>query len=418
VIATVRGARKLEGDLRLPGDKSISHRALICGAVARGRSRLSGLSPGDDVESTKRCLAALGSEYDGEFLNGVGLHGLHASAGRLDCGNSGTTMRLLAGLLAGQDFVSSLSGDDSLSRRPMDRVVDPLRLMGAQASWPPLKVGGSSRLTGIEYAMPIASAQVKSAILLAGLYSDGKTAVVEPFPTRNHSELMLSTMGADVSVSGLRVEVSQAVALEPLDIAIPGDFSAAAFWLVAAGLLHGSRVRLLSVGVNPTRTAFADVLRACGVRITESNPRLAGSEPVADLLVEPASGLRPIVLREGMAAAMIDELPALAVAATQIPGKTVIAGAAELRVKESDRLSAIETGLLAMGADISSTDDGWIINGPRFLEGAKVSSRGDHRVAMALAVAGLMADGKTEIDGAECVDISYPGFFDDLEYLC
>jgi 3-phosphoshikimate 1-carboxyvinyltransferase len=418
VIATVRGARKLAGELTLPGDKSISHRALILGAIALGRSHLRGLSSGADVESTKSCVAALGAEHDGEVLNGVGMHGLHASGGTLDCGNSGTTMRLLAGLLAGQEFASELTGDESLSRRPMDRVVEPLRRMGAQASWPPLRVGGTTNLSGIEYVMPVASAQVKSAVLVAALYAEGKTVVVEPAATRNHTELMLRAMGADVTVDGLRIEVAKTGLLEPLDIDIPGDFSAAAFWLVAAGLIRGSRVKLLSVGVNPTRTALAGVLRASGVRITESNPRLAGSEPVADLLIESAPDLRPLALGEGIAAALIDELPVLAVAATQIPGRTVIAGAAELRVKESNRLVAVAEGLTEMGADITATDDGWIIQGPRFLEGAKVTSRGDHRVAMAFAVAGLLADGKTEIDDAECVDISYPGFFDDLEYLC
>ncbi|HUY75005.1 MAG TPA: 3-phosphoshikimate 1-carboxyvinyltransferase [Candidatus Dormibacteraeota bacterium] len=418
MIATIRGARKLEGTIRLPGDKSISHRALILGSVATGRSKLRGLSAGADVHSTVACVRALGVDLDESELVGRGMDGLLAPAGPLDCGNSGTTMRLLAGLLAGQAFTSELTGDESLSRRPMDRVVAPLRQMGAAASWPPLRVGGAAALRGLEYQMPIASAQVKSAILLAGLYAEGVTAVVEPVKTRNHTELMLASMGADLKVDGRRVEMRRAQQLEPLDIDVPGDFSAAAFWLVAAGLLQGSRVRLESVGVNPTRTAFADILRASGWEIGASRGRTEGGEPVADLDIRPAGATRPIQVRDGVAAEMIDELPVLAVAATQLAGTSVIAGASELRVKESNRLAAMEEGLLAMGADIVAEDDGWVISGPRRLEGARVRSQGDHRVAMALAVAGLLADGSTEIEDAECVEISYPGFFDHLEYLC
>ena len=418
MIATVRRARKLDGAIRVPGDKSISHRALILGSIASGRSRLGGLSPGADVQSTRRCMQELGAEVDGVMLDGRGLQGLHRARGPLDCGNSGTTMRLLAGLLAAQEFESELAGDESLSRRPMDRVVTPLREMGALASWPPLRVGGQAPLHGFEHTMAKPSAQVKSAILIAALFADGTTSVVEPVKTRDHTELMLKTMGAAIAVDGLRVQVEPATRLEPLDLDIPGDISAAAFWLVAAGLMPGSRVVLEGVGVNPTRTAFIDLLLAGGFQVKFSRPRFAGGEPVADLEVTSAAGLRSIQVKGDMAAEMIDELPVLAVAATQIPGQTVISGAAELRVKESNRIEAMEEGLVAMGADVTAVEDGWVINGPRYLEGARVSSRGDHRVAMALAVAGLIADGKTEIDGAECVEISYPDFFDHLEYLC
>lgn len=418
VIARVRGARKLEGEIRLPGDKSISHRGIILGAIASGRSRLRGLSAGADVQSSASCMRALGVDLDETTVMGVGLDGLRAAGAPLDCGNSGTTMRLLAGLLAAQPFQTQLDGDASLSRRPMNRVVEPLVQMGASATWPPLIVGAQTPLHGIRYEMPIASAQVKSAILLAGLYAGGVTALVEPVRTRNHTELMLLAMGADLKVAGTRVEVTRPARLEPLDMDVPGDFSAAAFWIVGAGLLPGSRVRLLSVGVNPTRLAFAETLRASGWYITESDARTEGGEPVADLELGPSSTLRPIQIRDGMAAEMIDELPVLAVAATQIAGTSVIAGAAELRVKESDRIAAMEEGLSAMGADIAATDDGWVINGPRNLEGARLRSCGDHRVAMALAIAGLIAGGSTEIEDAECVDISYPEFFDHLEYLC
>jgi 3-phosphoshikimate 1-carboxyvinyltransferase len=417
VIATVRSARKLEGEITVPGDKSISHRALILGGIASGESRLRGLSTGADVQSTAGCMHALGVEIDGSRVRGRGMDGLRAASGPLDCGNSGTTMRLLAGLLAGHRFASELVGDESLSRRPMERVVEPLRQMGASAAWPPLRVGGGQQLRGIEYHPPVPSAQVKSAVLLAGLYAGGMTSVVESVKTRDHTELMLGAMGAAVRVDGLRVEVEHTETLDPLEIDVPGDFSAAAFWLVAAGIVSESAVRLLGVGVNPTRTAFADVLTSIGFHVRIAKPRLEAREPVADLHVRPAGDLRPLRVEGGIAAEMIDELPVLAVAATQIAGTSIISGAGELRVKESDRIAAMESGLNTMGADVVAQDDGWVITGPRRLEGARVDSMGDHRVAMALAVAGLVADGQTEIDGAECVEISYPGFFDHLEYL-
>jgi 3-phosphoshikimate 1-carboxyvinyltransferase len=418
VIAYVRSARRLEGVIALPGDKSISHRALILGAIASGRSRLRGLSPGADVQSTIRCLQHLGVGFDGLMLEGGDLHGLHPASRPLDCGNSGTTMRLLAGLLAAQDFESELTGDESLSRRPMDRVVTPLHEMGAQASWPPLRVGGKAPLHGVSYPMPVPSAQVKSAILIAGLFADGPTSIAEPVKTRDHTELMLRAMGASVEVDGLRVQVNPPTRLEPLDLEVPGDVSAASFWLVGGSLVPGSRVRMPGIGINPTRTAFVELLRSYGFKIRELNRRYVGGEPVADLEVTSAPVSRPILVSGDTAAEMIDELPVLAVAATQMPGRSVIAGAAELRVKESNRIQAMEEGLTAMGADITAVEDGWVINGPRVLEAARVNAYGDHRVAMALAVAGLIADGRTEIDGAECVDISYPDFFDHLEYLC
>jgi 3-phosphoshikimate 1-carboxyvinyltransferase len=417
VIASVRAARGLQGTVRVPGDKSISHRALMLGAIASGESAVRGLSEGADVQSTASCLRALGVDIEGGRIRGRGLRGLRAASGPLDCGNSGTTMRLLAGLLAAQEFESELMGDESLSRRPMDRVVKPLQEMGARATSSPLRVGGEPHLHGVDYTPPVPSAQVKSAVLLAGLYADGATSVIETVRTRDHTEVMLGAMGAKVAVDGLRVTVECTERLQPLHIEVPGDFSAAAFWMVAGALVAGSDIRLLGVGVNPTRTAFADLLTSIGARIDWANARFEAQEPVADVRVRPASSLRPLRVEHDQAAQMIDELPVLAVCATQIAGTSVISGAAELRVKESDRLYAMEEGLRAMGADITASGDGWVINGPRDLEGARVDSAGDHRVAMALAVAGLIADGKTEIDGAECVDISYPGFFDDLESL-
>ena len=417
MIATVRPARKLEGAIAVPGDKSISHRALMLGSIANGVSNVRGLSQGADVQSTAACMRELGVGIQGSRILGVGLRGLQAAQGPLDCGNSGTTMRLLAGLLAGQEFGSELVGDESLSRRPMDRVVEPLREMGARASFPPLRVGGGEGLHGIEYTAPKPSAQVKSAILLAGLYASGTTAVVEPVKTRDHTEVMLAAMGAAVRSEGLRVELESAEELNVLDLDVPGDFSAAAFWMVAGGLAGRADIRLTGVGVNPTRAAFADLLTSIGFQLGRGKPRFEAGEPVADLRVQPAGSLRQLSVDASTAAAMIDELPVLAVVATQIAGTSVIAGAGELRVKESDRLTTMAQGLSAMGADIAVEGDGWVINGPRDLEGARVSSAGDHRVAMALAVAGLIAAGNTEIEGAECVDISYPDFFDHLEYL-
>ena len=417
MIATVRKARRLEGEVTVPGDKSISHRALILGSIADGKSRFRGLSSGADVQSTASCMRALGVDITDTSVRGVGMKGLRHPAEPLDCGNSGTTMRLLAGLLSAQRFSTELRGDESLTRRPMDRVVTPLRAMGADARWPPLIVGGQTPLHGIEYRMPVASAQVKSGVLLAGLFADGPTAVIEPIATRNHTEQMLSAMGADVAVEGRRVEVRPADRLGPLEIEIPGDVSAASFWLVASGLVAGSALRIRNVGTNPTRTAFVDLLRACGMMIAISGMRTAGGEQVGELEVAPGPELHPTSVNGSQAAEMIDELPVLAVAASQLPGTSRITGAAELRVKESDRIAAMVEGLSAMGADIKALDDGWVINGPRHLEGARVDSHRDHRVAMALAVAGLLADGATEIEDAECVEISYPGFFDQLESL-
>ena len=400
----------------MPGDKSISHRALMLNSVGDGTAHVDGLSSGADVASTASCLRALGVEIEDDRVVGRGLDGLQEPAGPLDCGNSGTTMRLLAGLLASRPFTSTLVGDESLSRRPMERVATPLRLMGSHATTEPLRVGGGAPLHGIEYESPVASAQVKSALLLAGLAAVGPTRVIEPAQTRDHTERMLDAMGAPIARSRLTVTLTGPVSsLRPLDVVVPGDISSAAFWLVAAGLHAEGKVVLRGVGVNPTRTAVLDVLADCGIGVTRLEPHREGAEPVADLLVGTASERRPVEVGGARAAELMDELPVLAVAATQLPGRSRITGAAELRVKESDRISAMAIGLSAMGADVTELPDGWEIRGPRPLEGARVFSHGDHRVAMALAVAGLLADGQTEVEDAECVGISYPGFWDDVE---
>jgi 3-phosphoshikimate 1-carboxyvinyltransferase len=408
----VQRPQRFEGSVALPGDKSISHRALILNAIAEGTARVTNLSPGADVASTAACLRALGVQIDGDEVRGVGLQGLRGAAAPLDCGNSGTTMRLLAGLLAAQPFETELTGDPSLSSRPMDRVVVPLRRMGAVADWPPLRVGGRPELRGIAYQLPIASAQVKSALLLAGLYARGQTSITELAPTRNHTELMLAAMGAPISTGVLAITVDRAERLRPIDVDVPGDISAAAFWLVLAALHRDTSLTFTGVGVNPSRTALVRLLQsAFDLGVTVSNRHLAGAEPAADLEVKSGGTLKPFRIDGPEAAELIDELPVLAVAATQAPGTSEIRGAGELRVKESDRIAALATGLRAMGAEVEELEDGLRVTGPRPLVGAEVDSRGDHRIAMAFAVAAMLADGVTEIAGAESVAISDPGFW-------
>jgi len=410
--ATIRPPAQLRGTVQVPGDKSISHRALIFNAVGAGPARLENVATGGDVASTASCLRALGVTVTDQGVDGVGLHGLRAPHGPLDCGNSGTTMRLLAGLLAGQSFETTLVGDESLSRRPMDRIAVPLARMGARTSLHPLRVGGG-HLKGVVHEIETPSAQVKSALLLAGLQADGVTRIVETVKTRDHSERMLTAMTAPIRVEGNTIEVRRTDRLDPLPMRVPGDLSAAAFWIVAAVFHPRAQLALPDVGVNPTR---AGILRLLPVaRIKESRE---GGEPMATLHAATLRGIRPWKWSDHLSAELIDELPVLAVAATQISGRTVISGAAELRLKESDRIAAMSEGLKAMGARIEERPDGWEIEGPVKLQGALVSSFGDHRVAMALAVAGLLAEGETEVEGAECVSISYPAFWDQLNELC
>ena len=411
MLATIRPPAQLRGSVAVPGDKSISHRALILNAVAAGSARIDNLATGDDVASTASCLRELGVEVTPQGVRGVGLHGLRQPNAPLDCGNSGTTMRLLAGLLAAQSFTTTLVGDSSLSRRPMDRVASPLAMMGAHALLEPLRVGGD-KLRGFVHEMATPSAQVKSALLLAGIQAEGVTRVVEPVRTRDHTERMLAAMAAPVTVEGNTVEVRRADRLDPLSLRVPGDLSSAAFWIVAAAFHPRAQVALPDVGINPTR---AGILRLLPVaRIKEGKQ---GGEPTATLHAVSLRGLKAWAWPDRLSAELIDELPVLAVAATQLAGRTVISGALELRVKESDRVAAMAAGLAAMGAAIEEQEDGWAIEGPVRLHGAAVESHGDHRVAMALAVAALLAEGETQVEGAECVAVSYPGFWDDLESL-
>jgi len=408
----------LHGELVMPGDKSVSHRAVMLSALADGASRVTGFLEGEDTRATARIFGQMGVRIDtpssGErVVHGVGLRGLRAPEGVLDCGNSGTAMRLLCGLMAGQRFDSILTGDASLSKRPMRRVTGPLASMGAviettEAGTPPLRVRGGRALRGVDHASPIASAQVKSAVLLAGLYADGETVVTESRPTRDYTERMLRAFGWPVAFEPGRARLSGGHALRATDIVVPADFSSAAFFIVAASIVPGSELVLRNVGMNPRRTGLLHVLRAMGANIMEQDARDAGGEPVASLVVRHAP-LHGIEVPVEHVADMIDEFPALFVAAACAEGVTTIHDAEELRVKESDRIAVMATGLRALGARIEETPDGAMIEGGA-LHGGAVESHGDHRIAMAFAVAGAVADGKVTIRDCANVGTSFPGF--------
>lgn len=423
----IRPVRRLSGEIRAPGDKSITHRALLLSALGSGSSRIKGHLDSGDPRATMGCLRALGVSIDlvapGELVvHGAGLHGWHEPDEVLDCVRSGTTMRLLAGLLVGQRFHSVLTGSAQLRCRPMERVTLPLREMGADirgrrsGRFPPLTISGSE-LRGIEYTMPIASAQVKSCVLLAGLYAEGSTTVRDPAPSRDHTERMLRARGVSVRSRGLAHTLrGPAPELAALDTSVPGDFSSAAYFLVGALLLPRSEVLVRGVGINPTRTGLLDVLRQMGASIEILNQREQGGEPVGDLLVR-GQELCGAEVSGSIVPRMIDEFPILAVAATQADGMTQVRDAAELRVKETDRIAALVESLRALGAGIEGRPDGFDIEGPTPLSGTEVDSHGDHRLAMALAIAGLVAQGKTLILGAECMADSFPGFEGTLRQL-
>jgi len=424
---TVRPARRFGGAVRVPGDKSISHRALVLGALAIGRTRVRGLAPGGDCRSTMACLAALGvdiaagSGADGPawLVEGRGLGGLAAPDGPLDAGNSGTTARFLMGVLAGHAFAATLTGDASLSRRPMRRVAEPLERMGARVDtaggFLPATVRGG-RLRGITYEMPVPSAQVKSAVLLAGLHAEGVTTVVEPAETRDHTERALTAFGADISVERGRISVRGRRALRAADVAVPGDPSSAAFWAAAAAGIPGAAVVIEGVSVNATRTAFLGVIARMGADVGVESGDGAGGEAQGIVTVRHRT-LREIEILPPEIPGLIDELPALAALATHGGGLTV-SGAGELRLKESDRITALVAGLRSLGADVEERPDGFCVSGSRPLSGGVADAAGDHRLAMAFAIAALGARGDSRICGAESVAISYPGFFDTLEGLC
>jgi 3-phosphoshikimate 1-carboxyvinyltransferase len=434
----VARAEALRGTPAIPGDKSISHRALLLTLLAAGRSRIAGASDGEDVRTTRLIVEALGARlteaataagFRGEVIvDSPGIDSLRAPTGTLDCRNSGTTLRLVAGILAGQAFGAVLDGDESLRRRPMRRVVEPLRAMGAEvrssdAGTPPLAIRGRRDLTAIDWMPATASAQVKSAILLAGLHANGTTRVHEPIPTRDHTERMLRSCGVDVRTiddgpGGGIVELAGGQTIEPLDLAVPGDASAAAFWLVAAAAHPAADLELRNVGTNPGRRGALDILREMGARIEET-PITAvghGDEPVADLRVR-SSELRGVDIDARRAVAAIDEIPVLCLAATQARGVSTFRAVGELRVKESDRIAGIVAGLSAFGANVAVEGDDVRIVGPTPLEGARVDGQGDHRLVMTFAIAGLLASGRTTINGAASAAISDPGFVAELERI-
>ena len=409
----------LQGRIRVPGDKSVSHRFVILAALANGISEASGFLEGEDTIATANAFRAMGVTIEGPEagrlrVKGVGMRGLVAPPHALDMGNSGTAMRLMAGVLAGQSFDTRLSGDDSLLRRPMARIAEPLRTMGARIDTspegtPPLQIhAAESALRAVDYVMPVASAQLKSSLLLAGLYAQGRTCVTEPAPTRDHTERMLSAFGHGVNKSAAKICIDGGADLEGARIEVPADISSAAFFMVGAAISEGSDVLLENVGVNPTRTGVIDILTAMGADISLENPRTAGDEPVADIRVR-AAPLRGIDVPESLVPLAIDEFPAIFVAAACAAGETRVTGAAELRVKESDRIAAMASGLQALGVAATPTPDGMFIKGGG-IGGGRVNSAGDHRIAMAFAMAALAADETLTVEDCANVDTSFPGF--------
>jgi 3-phosphoshikimate 1-carboxyvinyltransferase len=418
--------KPLCGDISVPGDKSIAHRAVIFGSIARGRTHIFNLSGGDDNSRTVRAFRQMGVDIcrDGDALcvDGKGWEGLHAPGASIDCGNSGTTMRLLSGLLSGLPFVSELDGDASLRQRPMQRVIDPLSLMGAKISsksgdgLAPLEIHGGG-LRGIHYRMPIASAQVKSAILLAALQASGTTMLEEPQQSRNHTEVMIRGFGGEIRVDGPLILLKGEQSLIGREVRIPGDISSAAFFLTAAAMVPGSDLTIRNVGCNPTRDGVIEVLRGMGAVIDLLNERTEAGERVADIHVI-GGRLRGVEVGAELVARTIDEYPILSVAAAVADGLTVFSDIKELRYKESDRIAAMTEGLRNLGIAVDECDDGMTIRGGGRLKAGAIRSRGDHRVAMSFAIASLVSNGPVEIDDAGCVDISFPSFFALLEKIC
>ncbi|HIS80699.1 MAG TPA: 3-phosphoshikimate 1-carboxyvinyltransferase [Candidatus Scatomonas merdavium] len=421
----IHTAKPLKGELSVPGDKSISHRAVMFGSLASGTTEITHFLKGADCLSTIRCFRQMGVEIEEQkdriLVRGRGLHGLSAPSSVLDCGNSGTTTRLISGILAGQSFSSQLTGDASIRKRPMGRIIRPLRQMGASIEslsgndCAPLRIEGQP-LHAISYDSPVASAQVKSCVLLAGLYADGPTSVTEPALSRNHTELMLSSLGAELTCRGTTATINPEPVLTGTSIHVPGDISSAAFFLAAGLMVPGSEILLKNVGINPTRDGILRVIRAMGGSLEILNRTNSGGEEAADLLVR-SSSLHGTVLEGELIPTLIDEIPVIAVLAAFAEGTTIIRNAEELKVKESNRLDIMVDGLSRMGADIEGTDDGMIIRGGKSLHGAVIDSHLDHRIAMSFAVAALAADGETEILDADCVNISYPEFYRDLKML-
>ncbi|NLK01326.1 MAG: 3-phosphoshikimate 1-carboxyvinyltransferase [Clostridia bacterium] len=418
----------LRGKMKAPGDKSISHRAVMFGSLSQGLTEISGFLSGEDCLATIKCFQQMGVEIaaagkTGLKIHGVGLEGLLEPKDVLDVGNSGTTLRLITGILAGQKFHSVLTGDESLRNRPMDRIIKPLGKMGAEirareGGYPPISIWGKGNLTAIDYRTPVPSAQIKSSILLAGLFSRGLTSVSESFKSRDHTERMASAFGAEIKEGrdGSAVYIKGFPRLSGRKVDIPGDISSAAFFMVAGSIVPNSEIVITDVGVNFTRSGILEVLKSMGAKISLFNHREICNEPVADVLIR-SSTLRSAEIGGGIIPRLIDEIPVIAAAACFAEGTTVIRDAGELRVKETDRIEAAAQELGRMGAKIKPLKDGLVIQGTGYLKGCLCKSYGDHRIAMALAVAGLAADGETIIEDCQCVGISYPGFFEQLKKL-
>ena len=423
MIVVTAPVESLKGNLRVPGDKSITHRAIMLGSISRGKTEIRDYLLAADSLATINCFKAMGVNISFSencvLIEGNG-SALMQPEKSLDAGNSGTTARIIMGILAGQKFTTRLKGDSSLSSRPMDRVIEPLKEMGAsfagQGNRLPLNITGGL-LEGIEYTTKQASAQVKSAILLAGLYAHGRTTVSEPYLSRNHTELLLKQFGAELDLDGHGITLEGPADLQGSLVRVPGDISSAAFFMVAAAITPGSEVNLLNVGINPTRTGIIDVLKMMGADITVSQESRWGHELVADIKICGHGLLKGIEIEGSLIPRVIDEIPVLTVAATVAAGETIIRDAKELRVKETDRIAAMVRQLRKMGATLQETEDGMIIIGGASLKGSKVDSEGDHRVAMSLVVAGLIAEGDTSVYGAEALNVSYPRFISDLRSL-
>ena len=434
----IRPARLICGRVVMPGDKSISHRAAMIAALADGTSRIKNFSASDDCAATLRCLAQFGVSITRAGTDvsvaGAGPHSLRAPSAPLDCGNSGTTMRLLAGILAGQNFKSTLTGDASLRSRPMQRIIEPLQMMGAgilsDDGRAPLIFQGRDPLKPIDYELLVASAQVKSCLLLAGLNADGRTQVIEKQPTRDHTERMLQWFGVKVEIGDAAHEgekfaaVAGPVSFEARDVNVPGDISSAAYFMAAAALLDGSSLKISNVGVNPTRTLFVEQMKLCGLDVKIEEVHEESNEPLGNISINGTSSgsltgtsESSLTLHSALVPQLIDELPLLAVVGSQLDGGIEIRDAAELRVKESDRIASTVAGLQAMGAQVEEFEDGLRVSGPTRLRGADIDPRGDHRIAMAFTVAALIAEGETEIQDADCVGVSFPGFFGLLDQV-
>ncbi|MBE5902712.1 MAG: 3-phosphoshikimate 1-carboxyvinyltransferase [Pseudobutyrivibrio sp.] len=418
-------ANSLKGEIKVPGDKSVSHRGVMFGAISEGTTELTGFLDGADCRSTIGCFRAMGIDIsqnaDHVIIHGKGLYGLKAPSQMLDVGNSGTTTRLISGILAGQPFVSSLNGDESIQKRPMGRIITPLTQMGAHIrsikdnGCAPLEIGGAP-LKAIHYDSPVASAQVKSCVLLAGLYADGVTSVTEPVVSRNHTELMLSGFGADIKSEGLTASIVGNPKLIGQKIEVPGDISSAAYFIVAGLICENADLLIKNVNTNPTRAGIIKVAQNMGGNIELLNERIVSGEPVADIHVT-SSNLHGCEVSGDIIPTLIDELPVIAVMAACASGTTTIKDAAELKVKESDRIATVTENLKNMGCDITPTDDGMIINGGNPLKGTTVKTYLDHRIAMSFAIAGLVAQGETTFDNEECCCISYPNFFRTLNSI-